>query len=54
MLYCTIPLAFKLAYLFDLFHRKKSERIIETFSLTQTTLEQIFVHLTEDIEETLV
>jgi hypothetical protein len=34
-----------LAHVFDLFHKKKEEKTIESYSITQTTLEQIFVHL---------
>ncbi len=58
MLYCTVPFssinvsqkfpnihAFNLAHVFDLFHKKKEEKSIESYSITQTTLEQIFIHL---------
>ncbi len=58
MLYCTVPFSsvnraqnyswgpsFNLAHIFDLFHMKKQEKSIESYSITQTTLEQIFVHL---------
>ena len=58
VLYCTVPFAsinrlqnpsstpsYNLAHVFDLFNKKKEEKLIESFSITQTTLEQIFVHL---------
>lgn len=64
MLYCTVPLSMKtsatssssyassgllnLSHIFELFAKKKEENVIETYAITQTTLEQIFVHLTED------
>ena len=64
MLYCTVPLSMKtsatsslsytssgllnLSHIFELFSKKKEENVIETYAITQTTLEQIFVHLTED------
>ena len=37
-----------LSHIFELFAKKKEENLIETYAITQTTLEQIFVHLTED------
>ncbi|CAF0922953.1 unnamed protein product [Adineta ricciae] len=58
VLYCTVPFtsinrlqnpsrapSYNLAHVFDLFNKKKEEKLIESFSITQTTLEQIFVHL---------
>jgi hypothetical protein len=58
MLFCTIPFSSinnfqnstnshpsNLGYIFDLFHKKKEEKSIESYSITQTTLEQIFIHL---------
>ncbi len=58
MLFCTVPFStitpsqnstsahsMNLAHVFDLFHKKKEEKTIESYSITQTTLEQIFVHL---------
>jgi hypothetical protein len=58
MLYCTVPFSSintfqnsasahpsNVGYLFDLFHKKKEEKSIESYSITQTTLEQIFIHL---------
>ncbi|CAF4058228.1 unnamed protein product, partial [Adineta steineri] len=58
MLFCTVPFAsinptesytsassFNLAHIFDLFNKKAEEKSIESYSITQTTLEQIFVHL---------
>jgi hypothetical protein len=58
MLYCTVPFSLinstrnytsasslNLAHVFDLFNKKKEEKSIESYSITQTTLEQIFVHL---------
>lgn len=35
----------RLAHVFDLFHKKKEEKSIESYSITQTTLEQIFIRL---------
>ena len=37
-----------LSHIFELFTKKKEEKMIESYAITQTTLEQIFVHLTED------
>ena len=58
ILYCTVPFSISntfqnsintrrsnLAHIFDLFHKKKEEKSIESYSITQTTLEQIFIHL---------
>jgi len=58
MLYCTVPFSsintaqnninthsLHLSHVFDLFHKKKEEKSIESYSITQTTLEQIFIHL---------
>lgn len=58
MLFCTVPFtsvnrysnvtnspSFNLAHIFNLFQKKKEEGHIESYSITQTTLEQIFVHL---------
>ena len=52
ILYCTVPFSnssnkhrSNLAHIFDLFHKKKEEKSIESYSITQTTLEQIFIHL---------
>ncbi len=57
-LFCTVPFSsintsrnytsahsLHLAHVFDLFNKKKEEKSIESYSITQTTLEQIFVHL---------
>ena len=62
ILYCTVPFSSSnrissgstntkksnLAYMFDLFHRKKKEKSIESYSITQTTLEQIFIGVAGD------
>ncbi|CAM4944466.1 unnamed protein product [Rotaria socialis] len=58
ILFCTVPFSSispaqshasssssRLAHVFDLFHKKKEEKSIESYSITQTTLEQIFIHL---------
>ncbi|CAF4147319.1 unnamed protein product [Rotaria sp. Silwood2] len=58
ILFCTVPFSainssrniastysLKLGHVFDLFNKKKEEKSIESYSITQTTLEQIFVHL---------
>lgn len=59
MLFCSIPFAnartsnnsMTLARIFQVLNRKKEEKLIETYSLTQTTLEQIFVQLAGEDEE---
>ena len=56
MLYCNVPYTasragersrsgrmVNLAYLFDWFNKKNEERAFESYAITQTTLEQIFV-----------
>jgi hypothetical protein len=58
MLFCTVPFSsinssqnyngahsVHLAHIFDLFNKKKEEKSIESYSITQTTLEQIFIRL---------
>jgi hypothetical protein len=58
MLYCTVPFSsinasqnstgtpsLHLAHVFEWFNMKKQENSIESYSITQTTLEQIFVHV---------
>ncbi|CAF1000356.1 unnamed protein product [Rotaria sordida] len=63
ILYCHVPLSmskdgvqsmrhpYNLAYVFELFNKKKEQNEIESFSLTQTTLEQIFLSLTGHEDE---
>ena len=59
MLFCNIPFSragqssnsMSLGRIFQVLNRKKEERLIETYSLTQTTLEQIFVQLAGEDEE---
>jgi hypothetical protein len=34
-----------LSHIFEWFYKKKEERSIESYSITQTTLEQIFVQV---------
>lgn len=61
MLFCNIPFgrtgqtsgAMSLGRIFQVLNRKKEEQLIETYSLTQTTLEQIFVQLAGEDEETV-
>ena len=58
MLYCNVPYTastsgersksgrvVNLAYLFDWFNKKNEEKAFESYAITQTTLEQIFVHV---------
>jgi hypothetical protein len=56
MLFCNIPYganngqeatntSTNLARIFRILNQKKEEKMIETYSLTQTSLEQIFVQL---------
>ncbi|CAM4954605.1 unnamed protein product [Rotaria socialis] len=64
MLFCHVPVsttpndhvhttshAYNLANVFEFFNQKKENNDIESYSLTQTTLEQIFVSLTSDENE---
>jgi hypothetical protein len=65
MLYCTVPFSasnaaqqrvksgrfMSLSHVFEWFNKKKEERTIESYSLTQTTLEQIFVQVAGDDED---
>lgn len=58
MLFCNIPFAAQsqsqstaLAQIFQILNRKKEEKLIETYALTQTTLEQIFVQLAGEDED---
>ena len=52
MLFCTIPFGSStLAEIFRILNRKKEEKLIETYSLTQTTLEQLFVELAGEDEK---
>lgn len=61
MLLCNIPFAragqpsgsIGLARVFQVLNRKKEERLIETYSLTQTSLEQIFVQLAGEDEDSI-
>lgn len=61
MLYCTVPFAtsnaskrvtsgrsMSLSRVFEWFNQKKEEKSIESYSITQTTLEQIFVQVAGD------
>jgi ABC-type multidrug transport system ATPase subunit len=64
MLYCNVPfsystsdegnqtrVAFNLARVFQILNAKKEQKVIESYSVTQTTLEQIFVQLAGEDEE---
>ena len=61
MLFCNVPFAnnnqsatsmsTSLACIFQILNQKKEERLIETYALTQTTLEQIFVQLAGEDED---
>lgn len=60
MIFCNIPFSSRtttngtsLARIFENLNRRKELNVIETYSLTQTSLEQIFVSLAgEDEDET--
>lgn len=65
MLYCTVPFAttnasqrvtsarsMSLSRVFEWFNQKKEEKSIESYSITQTTLEQIFVQVAGDERDT--
>jgi hypothetical protein len=64
MFYCTVPISsttnsqntstpsYNLAHAFEFFNDKKQKNEIESYSLTQTTLEQIFVRLAGQDEQT--
>jgi hypothetical protein len=64
MLYCSIPnfvlessesteskAVTSVADVFNWFSQKKKEKLIKTYSITQATLEHIFVYLTEDKQD---
>ena len=63
MLYCNVPIAAAtdhqqqnvsarhLARMFDFFHDKMEHGDIESYTLSQTTLEQIFVRLVADDDD---
>jgi len=61
MLFCNVPfssnnqstttISTSLASIFKILNRNKEERLIETYALTQTTLEQIFVQLAGEDED---
>jgi hypothetical protein len=65
MLYCTVPmssltidqssttLSYNLAHVFKFFNDKKEQNKIESYSITQTTLEQIFIRLAGQDQETI-
>ena len=65
MLFCTVPFSasstpqrvtsgrsMNLSRIFEWFNKKKEEKSIESFSITQTTLEQIFVQVAGDDQDT--
>jgi hypothetical protein len=63
MFCCTVPISlttnsqnnanpsYNLAHVFEFFNDKKEKNEIESYSLTQTTLEQIFVRLAGQDEQ---
>ena len=57
MLFCNIPYASngqqstRLARIFRILNQKKEGKMIETYALTQTSLEQIFVQLAGEDED---
>jgi len=65
MLFCNVPflsttsdgenqtnLPFNLARVFEILNTRKEQKMIESYSVTQTTLEQIFVQLAGEDEDT--
>ena len=65
MLFCTVPFTasntsqrvisgrfMSLSRIFEWFNKKKEEKSIESYSITQTTLEQIFVQVAGDEQDT--
>ena len=52
MLFCSVPFSAGLSRVFGVLNAKKEEKLIETYSVTQTSLEQIFVQLAGEDEET--
>ncbi|CAF3929055.1 unnamed protein product [Rotaria sordida] len=66
VLFCNVPfshsstdgrnstqLPYNLAHVFEILNKKKEQKIIESYSVTQTTLEQIFVQLAGEDEDIL-
>jgi hypothetical protein len=64
MLFCNVPfsytsstegnqtsLPFNLARVFEILNNRKEQKMIESYSVTQTTLEQIFVQLAGEDED---
>jgi hypothetical protein len=64
MLFCNVPLSypasnepnstslpFNLARVFEILNTRKEQKMIESYSVTQTTLEQIFVQLAGEDED---
>ncbi|CAF4425861.1 unnamed protein product, partial [Adineta steineri] len=60
MLFCNIPfsndnnqmqLSFNLGHVFGILNSRKEQKLIESYSVTQTTLEQIFVQLAGEDED---
>jgi hypothetical protein len=65
MLYCTVPFStsnsservtsahfMSLSHIFEWFNKKKEEKSIESYSITQTSLEQIFVQVAGEEQDT--
>lgn len=61
MFYCNAPIpsladnqttSYNLAHVFEFFNDKKERNEIESYSITQTTLEQIFIRLAAQDHET--
>ena len=58
MLFCNVPYAsqnssFNLASVFDILNQRKEQKLIESYSVNQTSLEQIFVQLAGEDQEQL-
>lgn len=66
MLFCNVPfantssgdrgsarLSYNLAHVFDVLNQRKDRKVIESYSVTQTSLEQIFVQLAGEDEDAL-
>lgn len=62
MLFCNVPYTsnatnqtsspFNLGRVFEILNSRKEQKMIESYSVTQTTLEQIFVQLAGEDEDT--
>lgn len=56
VLFCNVPYvstnsSFNLAHVFETLNQRKEQNLIESYSVTQSSLEQIFVQLAGEDEE---